>query len=115
MHVSNVGPQTAEAVKVVETLPVGFTFVSATGSGWICDLTGSTLTCTRASLAVGAAPDISLVIRAPLTAGTMTNQASISSTLADPGSSNNQSSRDVMVVAVAVPNSHRIYLPFTIK
>ncbi|MFN8168623.1 MAG: hypothetical protein U0S36_07540 [Candidatus Nanopelagicales bacterium] len=98
--VRNDGPDDAVAVEVVDTLPAGVTFVSAAGSGWTCTNAGSvSVTCTLPSLADGAtAPTITLVVRAPATAGSLLNTASASSATADPTPANNSSSAPTVVV-----------------
>ena len=80
--VSNAGPNDASAVKVVDTLPAGTTFVSATGTNWTCANVSGTVTCNRTggNLAPGAAPNITVVATAPATQGaTPTNSATVSS------------------------------------
>ena len=66
--VSNAGPNDASAVKVVDTLPAGTTFVSATGTNWTCTARHGTVTCNRTggNLAPGAAPNITIVVTAPV-------------------------------------------------
>ena len=79
--VNNAGPNDASAVKVEDTLPAGTTFVSATGTNWNCNHLSGTVTCNRTggNLAPGAAPNITIVVTAPATAGTITNSATVSS------------------------------------
>ena len=69
--VNNAGPDDASAVKVVDTLPSGVTFVSATGTNWTCNNASGTVTCNRTggNLPPGAAPNITIVVTAPATAG----------------------------------------------
>lgn len=57
------GARTQGTVTVTDLLPSGLTPVSATGTGWTCSTSGSTVTCTRSdALAAGATwPAISLV------------------------------------------------------
>lgn len=43
--VGNRGPNAAETPRVVDTLPSGLTFTSATGAGWTCSNSGQTVTC----------------------------------------------------------------------
>jgi uncharacterized repeat protein (TIGR01451 family) len=96
LNVSNAGPSTATSIAVADTLPAGSTFVSASGSGWSCSGAG-TVTCTRASLAVGAAPAITVSIDAPSAAGPAANAASISSATNDPVAGNNVSNATTTV------------------
>src|SRR5262249_33946955 len=60
----------------------------------------TTVTCTRASLAVGAAPAITVTIDAPGTAGSAVNTASVSSGVNDPSSANNSSTATTTVNAI---------------
>src|SRR4030095_3709847 len=60
LDVANAGPAPASTVTVTDPLPAGTAFVSATGSGWACNQASGTVTCTRARLAVGAAPPITI-------------------------------------------------------
>ena len=91
----NGGPAIANTVVVTDTLPSGWTFVSATGTGWSCSASGQTVTCSRATYAVGGANNITIVATAPgnavigPTGRTDTNTASISSTDNDPVPGNN--------------------------
>jgi hypothetical protein len=81
ISVNNAGPDDASAVKVVDTLPSGVTFVSATGTNWTCNNVSGTVTCNRTggNLPPGAAPDITIVVTAPATPGSITNTATVSS------------------------------------
>jgi uncharacterized repeat protein (TIGR01451 family) len=52
---------TAAPITVVDTLPAGLTYSSATGTGWTCAAAGGIVTCTRAtSMAVGETSTIDL-------------------------------------------------------
>ena len=99
LTVSNAGPDTALAVVLVDTLPAGVTFVSASGTGWACTASGSaTVTCTRPDLANGAtAPVVTVVVRAPLTGGSLVNRATVSASTSDPVADNNASAAPVTV------------------
>ncbi|MFT3665547.1 SdrD B-like domain-containing protein [Piscinibacter sp.] len=95
----NSGPAAATNAVVTDTLPAGFTFVSAsTGSPWNCTNAGQTVTCTRANFPVGATENISVVATAPgnavvgPTGSSYTNTASINSAVADPNGGNNAGS-----------------------
>ena len=96
LSVSNAGPSTATSLSVSDVLPAGATLVSASGSGWSCSGT-ATVTCTRASLAVGAAPAIAITIDAPASAGSAVNAASVSSAVDDPSSANNSANATTTV------------------
>ena len=79
---TNSGPTaTSGTVTVTDTLPSGFTYSSAIGTGWSCSASGQTVTCTRStSLAAGASyPAISLVVNvAQNAASSITNTVSVS-------------------------------------
>jgi uncharacterized repeat protein (TIGR01451 family) len=103
LAVANAGPAAATSLSVVDTLPAGVTFVSATGTGWTCTNAGNvSVTCTRPSLASGAnAPVITVTVSAPAQAGTAVNTASVTSATPDPVPSNNTSSTSTTVLASA--------------
>lgn len=72
LNASNAGPNAATNVVVSDTLPAGVTNIAASGAGWSCSLSGQTVTCNRASLAVGSSP-ITVTGNAPSTTGNITN------------------------------------------
>lgn len=97
LAIANDGPTAATAVSVVDTLPSGATFVSASGSGWTCSQSSGTVTCTRPTLAsASSAPAITIVATAPSTPGTMSNTATVSSSTSDPSSANNTATTDTL-------------------
>ncbi|WP_437784351.1 CARDB domain-containing protein [Sorangium sp. So ce1097] len=65
IDVANEGPGDATDVEVTSVLPVGATFVGATGAGWTCNLGEAGLVCRRASLAAGASASIAVTVVAP--------------------------------------------------
>lgn len=80
--VGNRGPNAAETPRVVDTLPAGLTYTSATGTGWTCSAAGQTVTCNAASdLAAGstAAPLTINVSIATGAASVVTNRATVCS------------------------------------
>jgi large repetitive protein len=91
----NVGPDSASTVSVTDTLPTGFTGIAASGTNWSCSVASATVTCSRATLPVGATDNITISATAPDNtvvppAGmAATNTASISASSADPDSTNN--------------------------
>jgi uncharacterized repeat protein (TIGR01451 family) len=74
---------------VKDVLPAGVTFNGASGSGWNCTQSSGVVTCTRPTLAPGAAPDIVISATAPATTGVITNTATITSNLSDDLPANN--------------------------
>lgn len=101
--VANTGPDEASAVKVVDTLPDGVSFVSATGTNWNCNHAYGIVTCDRTggNLEFGHAPDITIVVTAPTTEGSIVNTATVSS-LNDNIPENNTA---IVETRVKVPNN----------
>jgi uncharacterized repeat protein (TIGR01451 family) len=88
LSVSNAGPSVASSVSVSDPLPSGTTLVSASGTGWTCTGT-TTVTCTRASLGVTTAPDITIVVTVTSSATSpILNTATVQSSTADPSTPN---------------------------
>src|SRR5439155_19589207 len=107
LGVSNAGPGTASSLVVTDTLPAGTTFQCASGSGacgasngWACNQAAGVVTCTRPSLAVGAAPDIIILVTAPATAGSIHNTASVAAAEIDPNMADNSDAEDTLVAPV---------------
>jgi uncharacterized repeat protein (TIGR01451 family) len=90
--VSNAGPAAATSVLVSDTLPPGTTFMGASGTGWTCGVSPGIATCNRATLAVGTAPVITLVLGAPAAPGSLTNSVTVSASTTDPNPANNTAS-----------------------
>ncbi len=87
----NAGPFDASTVTVTDVVPAGFTIDSVVGGAWTCGTAGNTVTCTRATLPVGATDDIAINVTAPA-AGAFTNTATIAAVTADPQNGNNSGS-----------------------
>lgn len=105
LAVSNIGgTASAGAYSVVDTLPAGLTFVSASGTGWTCSNVGQVVTCTNSTaIAAGAAaPAISLVV---LPGATAVPSVVNSATVAGGGDSvlTNNSTVDVTLVTPLLP------------
>ena len=100
----NAGPATAVNAVVTDSLPAGWTFVSASGPNWSCGHAAGTVTCTRASFPTTATDDIALVATAPDNAAvgpvgtTYTNTATIAADSNDPNPGNNSGSVNVQVL-----------------
>lgn len=106
LAVTNLGPSPASTVSVVQTLPAGAAFVSASGTGWTCNNVAGVVTCTTPTLLMGAAPVINLTILAPavLTPGTLGGTAIVSSATTDPIPANNSSTYTLpLLTASQVP------------
>ncbi|HYP24276.1 MAG TPA: Ig-like domain-containing protein, partial [Actinomycetota bacterium] len=86
--VGNRGPNAAETPRVVDTLPAGLTYTSATGTGWTCSNSGQTVACDAASDLAAEATAPALTINVAVAAGaasTVMNRATVCS-VQDPGS-----------------------------
>jgi uncharacterized repeat protein (TIGR01451 family) len=101
LAVNNAGPQAATSVGLTDTLPSGVTFDSATPSQGSCSQASGTVSCTLGTIASGGSATVSILVR-PTAAGTITNQATVSSSLADPQTGNNSASAGTTVTATAV-------------
>ncbi len=102
IDVDNAGPNAASGITVTDQLPGGnVTFLDATGSGWTCAASGQVVTCTRGSLLVGAAPTITLHIRAPSAATILTDTATVTSTSSDLNPTNNMATTTTTVSSAA--------------
>ena len=78
--VSNVSPfgPTSGVVTINDTLPLGITPVSGSGTGWTCSVTGQTLSCVRSDLLPAASSYPSITLSATVTQSapaTLTNTA----------------------------------------
>jgi uncharacterized repeat protein (TIGR01451 family) len=85
--VTNNGPDDATGVTAVDTLPGKVTYVSATPSQGTCGQAGGIITCNLGAIANGDSATITITGSAN-SAGTATNNASVSGDQADPNSSN---------------------------
>jgi uncharacterized repeat protein (TIGR01451 family) len=101
LAVRNDGPEiTDSAITVVDTLPAGLTYLSATGAGWTCNAAGQTVTCTNPGpLAVNAssAATLNVAIGYSVT-GIVTNSATVSY-VGDPNPANNTASDKATVTS----------------
>ncbi|MBT9611850.1 MAG: IPTL-CTERM sorting domain-containing protein [Burkholderiales bacterium] len=98
LSVSNNGPQTATNVVLTDTLPPGALFISATTG---CTHSAGVVTCALGTLANGATSLLNIVIRLP-SAGTAINNASVTSDLPDPNSTNNADTDTTTAIAAVV-------------
>ena len=94
--VANNGPDPAASVVLTDTLPASTTFVSlSTPAGWSCTTpavgAGGSISCSTASMSVGAATFMLTVAVAPSATGTISNTATVGSSTNDPTPANNSS------------------------
>ncbi len=101
VSVTNGGPDRAASVAVAVTLDAALSYVSAGGTGWTCGHAAGVVTCTRATLNAGTAPNIAIVTTAPAAAATLSTSASVSSATYDPDSADTSDVEATTVVAVA--------------
>jgi len=97
---TNNGPATATNLKVHDALPSGVTFVSSSASQGGCSGT-ATIDCDLGTLAIGASAIVTIVVT-PITAGQLTNTASVSGAENDFDLTNNSSSTTTLIQAAAV-------------
>ena len=105
VHAQNNGRSASSGpITVVDTLPVGLTYASASGTNWTCDVAADqrTITCTRSLglLNNAAAPDITVVAHVAPDAGpaTLVNIASVDGPDTDPVPNNNTTQDPTQVV-----------------
>src|SRR5690606_18880755 len=102
LAVSNAGPSPAQAIVVTDELPAGVSYVSASGTGWTCARNGQLVTCTRASLGLGAAPMITLNVKAPPQPMVLLNTASVTSATPESVLGNNQDGEQTTILGQPV-------------
>jgi len=85
--VTNAGPTTANAVQVVDALPAGFTFVSATAPNGSTQFQG-VVTCSLGNLPIGST-GTSTITAKPSLDGLVTNSVTVGTSATDPLSANN--------------------------
>lgn len=82
--VENTGGVDAENVRAVITLDASLTYVSASGDGWTISESAGVVTATRAALAPGAAPDITINTTTGSTATIASTEVGLTASNADP-------------------------------
>ncbi len=92
---SNAGPDNAALVRVIDGVPLGVTFVSATPSQGSCSGTIA-VTCNLGTIGSGAQATVNLVVR-PTFPGTVSNTASVTTGSADSVPGNNSATATTTV------------------
>lgn len=112
LSVSNVGVKDATGTTTVtDTVPSGLTPVSASGTGWSCQVTGQEVTCTNdTTVAPGTSlPDITLAVDVAASARpSVTNTASVSTNGAEdpfPGNDTDSDPTDVGATDLTIEKS----------
>jgi uncharacterized repeat protein (TIGR01451 family) len=102
IKVTNNGPQVAADWTVTDSIPAGVTDVRTSTPG--CTVAGSTVTCTGTNLGVGQSYEIKVSGVAPMSDGTLTNTATVTTTGLDSNPDNNTDTAQVIVThEVGVP------------
>ena len=96
--VFNHGPNAAANAGVIDSLPSGVRFVSASPSSGTCANNSGTVDCSLGDLPSGTGASVTLVV-APTAAGSLTNRASVASDTPDPNTSNNIDGVTIAVTA----------------
>ena len=101
--VSNAGPSDAAGVSLVDVLPAEVSFVSATPDQGSCGEVAGTVTCGLGTIASGGSVDIVIDVTVPpdTSAGTITNNVSVSTSTTDPVAANDATSEDTSVTTSA--------------
>src|SRR5262249_3764902 len=85
-------------IRLVDTLPAGLVYVSATPSQGTCSQASRTITCDLLELAPGASATVT-VVAATQIAGAFTTSATVSATQPDPNTANNAAAATVVAGA----------------
>jgi len=96
--VTNLGPATATGIVVTDTLPTGVSFVSVTSPGYVTNIAGTieVIEGFTNNLGSGFTSSFNIVV-APTVGGTITNVATVSSSVLDPLKGNNKASVKTVV------------------
>jgi uncharacterized repeat protein (TIGR01451 family) len=98
LTVHNSGPESANGVKVADTLPSGLIPDSGASSPGCAESPAGTVTCDLGSIASGADASVDIKVR-PQSEGSVTNQASVSYDVPDPNPGDNLASADTTINA----------------
>jgi uncharacterized repeat protein (TIGR01451 family) len=94
--ISNGSAQSAQAAVFTDAIPAGASYVSATPSQGSCSFSSGTVTCDLGDVAGGASATVAVVLTRS-SAGTLSNQASVSSSTSDPNGANNSATASSQV------------------
>ncbi len=103
--VTNNGPSNASVVNVIDNLPAGTVFQSATTLTGTAGYASGNVTWSIGSLNIGASANLTIVVTAPSTTGTITNTATVTGAETDPVMLNNNASTTTTVLPAGnLPN-----------
>lgn len=97
VNVTNNGPDSATGVKLIDTLPAGVTFISATASQGTCIYAGGKVTGDLGTINAGSGATVTIVAQ-QTAGGTITNEANVSSNNVDPNMGNNTAAESTTVI-----------------
>ena len=107
LDVTNNGPSTANAVVVGDIVPSQLTVTGVSSSQFSCTHAGNSVTCTKASMAVGETGQVTIAVSVPSDAasGTVVNIGTVEATTPDRDLTNNSDDASVTLVAQAPPTT----------
>ncbi|MBC7117634.1 MAG: DUF11 domain-containing protein [Methanobacteriaceae archaeon] len=100
LNATNIGPNTAESVVVVDVLPTGLTYLSSTPTG-VWDATARTVTWNLGTMAAGSSQTLEIIAQVATTNAILINTATITGTVYDPYTANNTANATVTVAPEA--------------
>jgi len=100
IDVTNNGPSAASGVTMIDTLPAGVTYVSASSTKGTCSHSGDQVICIIDTMDVVDEVIVTIIVT-PTTPGTITNTAVVSGIEHDPNLTNNTATQDTTVLASA--------------
>lgn len=108
---NNTGNKDATNISIVDTLPSGVTYVSASGTNWTCSAVGQSVTCTLSGtlLHSSTAPVLTINTKAPGVLGSITNSATVSQSNSDndPTPANNTATATTTVQYIYTADNFR--------
>jgi uncharacterized repeat protein (TIGR01451 family) len=104
--VENNGPDPASNTTLVDTLPVGVTFDSASAG---CVHAGGVVTCNLGTMAAGEVSQVSIIVSAPEEEGVILNSATVAADELDMHPEDNSASLETTVIL------YRVYLPLATR
>jgi uncharacterized repeat protein (TIGR01451 family) len=100
IHVNNYGPEAAENVVLIDTLPDEVTFVSASAEQGSCNETNNVVTCSLGTMPNSTDTTVFIVVIVnPSSNGVITNTASVNTNAQDQNPANNKDSENTIVLS----------------